>query len=538
MFNTREDSSIGDLSFAAGDWVKFNLETGEAEIYFPEDNFTAVDDRDINPDALSIRADGTFIFSTRGSLMLDGVTINQLQLIDFDPSTRDFSVLFREFDFDISGVDIIDEDNVLLAAKQDTTIGGLSYSIGDIIQYTFSTGTATKVFSADNFLTAAEGGNFTAPANIDAVEMLANGNILFSTSNTAEIGTTPQDVVRVNQQSVYEYNVATGETTLFFDGAVFSTPSTDLKSFSLVPPEVVSSQKVVFNTKDDSFIGELSFRAGDLVEYDLQTGEAKLFFSEDNFGPVINNDINLDALSIRADGTFIFSARGNLELDGVRIDQRSLVDFDPATRDFSVLFRQLGVDIAGLDIIDDDNVLMSAKQDAVIGGLSYSIGDVIQYNLSTDTATIFFSADNFLTFEEGGRFTAPANIDAIELLENGNLLFSTTNSAQVGTTAETAVTVQSKSMYEYNFATGETSLFFDGSVFGVSSSDLKSFSLLPTREPILRGDTNLDGVVSFLDISRFITTLTVGGFQLEADTNVDGEVNFLDINSFILLLAS
>ena len=49
---------------------------------------------------------------------------------------------------------------------------------------------------------------------------------------------------------------------------------------------------------------------------------------------------------------------------------------------------------------------------------------------------------------------------------------------------------------------------------------------------------NLDGVVSFLDISPFIQVLTSGDFQAEADIDESGRVDFLDISPFIGLLSS
>ena len=54
----------------------------------------------------------------------------------------------------------------------------------------------------------------------------------------------------------------------------------------------------------------------------------------------------------------------------------------------------------------------------------------------------------------------------------------------------------------------------------------------------LLGDTNLDGVVNFGDISQFISLLQVGTFLDEADINRDGLVNFLDISPFITILRS
>lgn len=55
---------------------------------------------------------------------------------------------------------------------------------------------------------------------------------------------------------------------------------------------------------------------------------------------------------------------------------------------------------------------------------------------------------------------------------------------------------------------------------------------------VILGDVNLDGSVTFLDISPFISVLAAVGFQAEADCNEDGLVGFLDIAPFIAILAS
>ena len=54
----------------------------------------------------------------------------------------------------------------------------------------------------------------------------------------------------------------------------------------------------------------------------------------------------------------------------------------------------------------------------------------------------------------------------------------------------------------------------------------------------LLGDVNLDGTVSFLDISPFIAVLSAGDYQFEADVNRDGVVDFLDISPFIGILSA
>ena len=81
---------------------------------------------------------------------------------------------------------------------------------------------------------------------------------------------------------------------------------------------------------------------------------------------------------------------------------------------------------------------------------------------------------------------------------------------------------------------GDASLEVAGTNFFVVTRG--EFRAVPVPETLL-GDCNLDGVVDFLDISTFISFLSVG-YQAQADINDDGIVNFLDISPFIALLSS
>lgn len=69
--------------------------------------------------------------------------------------------------------------------------------------------------------------------------------------------------------------------------------------------------------------------------------------------------------------------------------------------------------------------------------------------------------------------------------------------------------------------------------------DLESITIaVPGEAPdVLKGDVNLDGGVTFLDINPFIVVLSSNGFQAEADIDCDGDVDFLDIQPFIDILA-
>ena len=77
----------------------------------------------------------------------------------------------------------------------------------------------------------------------------------------------------------------------------------------------------------------------------------------------------------------------------------------------------------------------------------------------------------------------------------------------------------------------ELYLFYTGAgeeAIGVAKLD---FNITP-----LLGDVNLDGAVSFLDISPFISVLSATTYQAEADMDQNGIVDFLDISPFIAVL--
>ena len=62
-----------------------------------------------------------------------------------------------------------------------------------------------------------------------------------------------------------------------------------------------------------------------------------------------------------------------------------------------------------------------------------------------------------------------------------------------------------------------------------------SLQFVPVVEKLI-GDVNLDGMIDFNDIPRFVDLLLMGMFQCEADIDGNGVVNFNDIPPFVDLL--
>jgi arylsulfatase A-like enzyme len=90
----------------------------------------------------------------------------------------------------------------------------------------------------------------------------------------------------------------------------------------------------------------------------------------------------------------------------------------------------------------------------------------------------------------------------------------------------------------YNLPNESTNLA-DGSLTAEQQTnyDALNSKLDDILATVLLGDVNLDGVVSFLDVSPFIEVLATTGDQREADCNEDGIVNFFDIAFFISILS-
>ena len=294
-----------------------------------------------------------------------------------------------------------------------------------------------------------------------------------------------------------------------------------------------TAQVVVLGTKDGGRIAGFDFAPGDLVRYDMDTGTASLFSSESIFDD-IGIDINLDALHVWEDGSFAFSSRLTVSLDDQRYIPREIVTLNPLRTEATPLYEGPS-DISGFDILSNGIYLLSTKVNATIGGQDYAVGDVIRYNPNTGESSLFFSNSNFFTVAEGGSWPK-GNIDAIDVLPNGNMLFSTTNTAEIGTTVENAVTIFQAGMYEYNFTTGSVTTFLEPSVFQSNSVDLKAFSVL--LPPALLGDCNSDGTVDFLDVTTWLVFFVAEIYLQQADCNSDGVVNFFDIVPFLQILTA
>ena len=210
ILSTDATETLGGLTFGDGDLAEYNPTTDTATLYFNEGSFAG--DEEI--DAVHVLSNGNIILSTAGGATLGGLTFGNGDLIEYNPTTDVGTLYFDESlfvggDEDVDAVHILENGNTILSTVTASTLGGLSYSEGDLIEYNPTTDVATLYF---------DGSLFDGSENIDAAHILANGNIILSTEGAATL-----DGLTFANGSLAEYNPTTDVATLYFAESLFSS---------------------------------------------------------------------------------------------------------------------------------------------------------------------------------------------------------------------------------------------------------------------------------------------------------------------------
>ena len=237
------------------------------------------------------------VFSTTATETLAGLEIAKDDLASYDLETGTASLFFSGDLFlsneNIDAAHILEDGRIILSTAGAASLGGLTFGDGDLVEYDPGTGTASLFFSE---------GSFSGNEDIDAVHVLANGKILLSTAGSATLGG-----LSFQDGDIVEYDPDSQTATLFLSESVFSN-NEDIDAIHLL-----SDGRLLLSTANAASLGELTFRDGDVVEYDALLGTATLVFSEDLFtsGAQISA---LSALPAPEPGTLILLAGGGVSV--------------------------------------------------------------------------------------------------------------------------------------------------------------------------------------------------------------------------------
>jgi len=233
---------------------------------------------------------------------------------------------------------------------------------------------------------------------------------------------------------------------------------------------VFAHGSIIFSTHESAALGDESFGKGDLVEYDVSTNTAVILLDSD----LLDGKKFVNAVYIYDSGTMILSSKENVTVDGVNFEKEDLIEYDPVSGTVSLFFDgDLFTEkecIDAVHILDSGNMIISTTSNATLGGLSFRDGDLAEYDFQTDTASLYFSESEFGSNED---------IDAVHVLDSGNILFSTTGSAELD-----GVRFKDGDVIEYNISTGTAALYFNENRFGSNEGiDALFVSKVPIKVP-------------------------------------------------------
>ena len=200
------------------------------------------------------------------------------------------------------------------------------------------------------------------------------------------------------------------------------------------------------------------------------------------------------------------------------------------------------VEIGTLSGAAGDNVMTNVSGQGALGIQNPSIGnsDFDLIGEGTESSDINPGETVTFTFDQDVVFTS-IELESVEADDTFDVLVD--GVAVLQTTGDDAFLDDLGGLSGLMIPAGSEITFAVGGIFAPDLTDLPSTSIrietftVEIMSDVIKGDVNMSGDVTFLDINPFILVLASNGFQAEADCDCDGDVDFLDIQPFIDILA-
>ncbi|MCH8922984.1 MAG: lamin tail domain-containing protein, partial [Planctomycetes bacterium] len=322
------DDSI-DLDFA-DDWpgdqpiYRLVMTAGqEAKLRLRDENGAGTRANDEVNATFIVRDPGRGVDVDNGDLaMFQLDELGQSGSFELDADT--LSILLHEKQFvggeNIDALHVRDNGKIILSTTSDATLGGLSFSDGDLVEYDLETATARLIFSE---------GAFGSNEDINAIWVNENPQgriteLIFSTDGSFSVGDTDfanADLVKIELGG---FNVDDGPLTSFAGLSVTRVFSESLFAggANIDGLHVLDNGNFLLSTTGDEQLAGLAFTDGSIVEFHLNNSDpgagvagnsqATLFFGEANFS---SGDEDINALFVDEaagpDGTLVLSTDGN-----------------------------------------------------------------------------------------------------------------------------------------------------------------------------------------------------------------------------------
>ncbi|MEM8783863.1 MAG: hypothetical protein AAGE65_13545 [Planctomycetota bacterium] len=214
--------------------------------------------------------------STASPASLGSVNFENDSLVGYDPATDVAVELFNLDDSfgierNLDAAYELPNGNLVVSTQAGDTIGSLAFTESDLIELDRTNGTVAMFLDASAIGLV---GNNNTVANIDAVHVLASGEVLFSVgslSGATLLGTS------YDNADVVAYDPATNTASLFLDGSVIVGDDPDLHAFAVIDAQHVLLAAFNSGGTDAMTLGGLTFSRDDLVLYNPMNDTATLF---------------------------------------------------------------------------------------------------------------------------------------------------------------------------------------------------------------------------------------------------------------------
>ena len=191
-------------------------------------------------------------FGSNGTL--GGISFADEDILRFDGVT--WSLFFDGSDVGVGGSDLfgfslLDSDSLLLAFSSAVTVNGISATPQDILRFDATSLGSTTAGTFSMYLDGSDVGLDASADSLDAVDQLADGRVLISTTGNPSVpgvsGTNDEDLLAFAPTSLGD--VTSGSWSLYFDGS--DVGLADSSNEDIDAADVVSNGSIYLSTLGD-----------------------------------------------------------------------------------------------------------------------------------------------------------------------------------------------------------------------------------------------------------------------------------------------
>jgi len=277
----------------------------------------------------------------------------------------------------------------------------------------------------------------------DDSEIVTIGGYILSTSNDATLGG-----VTFSADDLAEYDAAADIAARYLHGDTVFSGNEDIDAF-----HILNNGHIILSTASNASIGSLNFGDDDLVEFNPETGIATVYLSGSVFS---TGSENIDAVYVMDNGIIVLSTDDDARIGSLDFGDDDLVAYNKITSQISLLFdganfTESDEDIDGVHILENGHIILTTREAATLGGLTFGADDLVEYDPISDSAWMYFSGGS-------GFSQSNENVDACYIGSEANGGYSHLSVVKSSVTAGVAGACNRLYFTVENWTTGPISI--------------------------------------------------------------------------------